>query len=105
MKKLLAAVGIGAALIAGPLAVAGLAPAAPASADSGLTSTEKYLARSYSQFICLQLKIIDQGTYGDNLTVEGLTSALSNELWNENVPKIMAASVSTYCPQYKGMLS
>ena len=87
------------------LAVASLAPAAPASADSGLTSTEKYLARSYSQFICLQMKIIDQGTYGDNLTVEGLTSALSDELWNENVPKIMTASVSTYCPQYKGMLS
>ena len=87
------------------LAVASLAPAAPASADSGLTSTEKYLARSYSQFICLQMKIIDQGTYGDNLTVEGLTRALSDELWNENVPKIMAASVSTYCPQYLGMLS
>ena len=70
-----------------------------------MTSTEKYLARSYSQFICLQMKIIDQGTYGDNLTVEGLTRALSDELWNENVPKIMAASVSTYCPQYNGMLS
>ena len=105
MKKLLAAAGISAALIAGPLAVASLVPAAPASADSGLSSTEKHLAQSYSQFICLQLKIIDQGTYGDNLTVEGLTSALSNELWHQNVPKIMAASVSTYCPQYKGMLS
>ena len=82
-----------------------LAPAAPASADSGLSSTEKHLARVYSEFLCSNLKMIDQGTYGDNLTVEGLTSALSNELWNENVPKIMAASVSTYCPQYKGMLT
>ena len=105
MKKVIAVAGLGAALLAGPLAVASLVLAAPASADSGLTSTEKYLARSYSQFICLQLKIIDQGTYGNNLTVEALTNALSNELWDENVPKIMAASVSMYCPQYKGMLS
>ena len=38
----------------------------------------KYLARSYSHVHCLQMKIIDQGTYGDNLTVAGAIHASSD---------------------------